>query len=99
MLSRYSWVASDRVSMAEILAKRSSLSLDEHLAPADGDRERVDALGGGQRQRRAGAHVEVGAVAGALDAEAVAVALAERAVIVAAAVLDGVIGTVDQVDA
>src|SRR6185312_2414535 len=95
MLSRYSWVASDSCSCCMPV----SLRHDERLAVPDHDLERLDVLGGGQREHGAGAQVEAGAVAGADDAESVPLALAERAVVVATAVFDRVELPVDAVDA
>src|SRR5436190_5570576 len=95
MLSRYSCVASESC----ICSMSVSLRHDECLAVPNHDLERLDVLGGGQREHGAGTQVEAGAVAGADDAEAVPLALAQRAVVVAAAILDRVELPVDAVDA
>src|SRR5437016_10826183 len=94
MLSRYSWVASDSC----ICSMEVSLRDDERLAVPHHDLECLDVLGGGQREHGTGAQVEAGAVARADDAETVPLTLAERAVVVAAAILDRVELAVDAVD-
>src|SRR6476469_6145627 len=98
MLSRYSWVASDNVSTGAKYRGEAS-GLDEDLAVANDDRIDVDVFRCWERQHATGAKVEVCAVAGALDLEPLATALAERPVIVAAAVLDRVVRPVDQIHA
>src|SRR5690348_16295435 len=95
MLSRYSWVASE----SAISSMKPSLRQDECLAVPDHDLERLHVLSRRQRQDGAGAQVEPGAVAGANDAEALTLTLAQRAVVVTAAALDRVEGPVDAVDA
>src|SRR5690242_14548130 len=95
MLSRYSCVASE----SSICSMPVSLREHEGFAVANHDLERLDVLGGGQREHGAGAQVEAGAVARADDAEAVPLALAQRAVVMAAAILDRVELSVDAVDA
>src|SRR5213080_2143340 len=75
------------------------LKLHEHLAVANDDREGVHVLGRRQGQHLAGADVEAGAVARADHLEPLPVALAQRAVVVAAAVLERVELAVDAVDA
>src|SRR6478672_13502255 len=93
MLSRYSCVASDSCSM------EASLREDEGFAVPHHDLEGVHVLSGGKRQDSAGAQVEAGAVTGADDAEALPLALAQRAVVVAAAILDRVESAVDAIHA
>src|SRR3954469_20301552 len=93
MLSRYSWAASGSCSM-----RPTSLRHHERHADPDHDLDRLDVLGCGRGQHGAGAQVETGAVARADDAEAIPLALAQRAVVVAAAVLDRVELAVDAVD-
>src|SRR4051812_29312126 len=97
MLSRYSCVASDSVSMDTMLAGGSDL--DEDLARPHGDGERLDVLGRRQAENLSGADVEGRAVTRADHPVALPVALAERPVVVAAAILERVVAAVDQVRA
>src|SRR6185437_16128406 len=98
MISRYSWTASERVSIGVPEYRCPASGDHEQLAVALLHREGVHVLGRRQGQHRPGAQVEAGAVTGADDLEAFAIALAERSVVVAAAVLDRVEPAVDPVD-
>src|SRR5438094_10358726 len=100
MLSRYSWVASESCgSLITRSIEAAASGLDEDLAVPLDHRIRLDAHRRRQRQHRAGAQVEHRAVAWALDPKAVPVALAERSVVVAAAILDRIVDALDQVHA
>src|SRR5262249_6728104 len=97
MLSRYSWVASERSRDSIGPSYPDDSGVDEDLAVPHDHRERVDPLRCRQRQRLAGTNVECRAVPWALDAKAITVAPAKWPVVVAAAVLDRVVRAVDQV--
>src|ERR1700758_1912997 len=99
MISRYSWVASDRVAdmISRIDERRPRSDGDEHLAVPDHDLECLHVLGGRKRQHGAGAEVEPRTMARADHVEALTVALAQRTVVVAAAVLNRVQPSVDSV--
>ena len=90
-------MASESCSTTSSIRAAHTTTYDLAVAHLDG--ERLDVLGRRQRQHGAGAEVESGAVARADDLEPLALALAQRAVVVAAPVLERVHLPVDPVDA
>src|SRR2546421_6606328 len=100
MLSRYSWVASESCgSLMTGSIEAAPSRLDEDLAVPLDHRKGLDAHRRRKRQHGPGAKIEQRPVAGALDPEAVPVTLAERPVVMAAAIPDRGVLAVDHVEA